>query len=114
MNAAMHMENQTNEHHGTVSETIRALEREGYSVDFNLTPFAADGFPYDNILSPLDYQIDKVYRFEGATNPDDQSILYAISSVRLQIKGILLNGYGMYADLAANAVLSRLTTRTSY
>jgi hypothetical protein len=68
---------------GTLSETINGLIKNGYTHDFNLdneTPTA--GQREHIMLSPADFQIDKVYRFEGSSDPDNQSILYAISSIK--------------------------------
>jgi hypothetical protein len=63
------------ESYGTLSETINALKKEGYTMDFNIREAYGIHHQADMILSPDDFKIDKVYRFEGATNPDDQSIL---------------------------------------
>ena len=89
----------------TLSETIVDLKKEGYSYDFNL----AD--PFGSALSPNDFEIDRVHRFEGASNPDDQCILYAISSLKLGVKGILVNGYGISAVDETNELVSKLGTR---
>jgi hypothetical protein len=48
-------------------------------------------------LHPEDFQIDQHYRFEGMSSPDDNSILYAISSTK-GLKGLLVDAYGVYAE----------------
>jgi len=82
------------ESYGTLSETINGLKTEGYTVDFNIH----DEQLADMILSPDDFEIEKSFRFEGETNHEDQSILYAISSPKFGTKGLLVNGYGISSD----------------
>ena len=98
------------ESYGTLSETIGGLKREGYTLDFNISQKRSVCNAANTILSPHDFEIDKVYRFEGESNPDDQSILYAISSPKFGFKGILINGYGISADAATNAIIAKLKT----
>lgn len=64
----------------------------------------------NTILQPEEFQIDKVYRFEGASNPEDQSILYAISSPKFKIKGTLVNGYGISYDEQNSKLIEKLQT----
>lgn len=61
-------------------------------------------------MSPEDFEIDNVYRFEGTSNLDDQFVLYAISSYKFGVKGMLVNGYGISADAATDAIIARLKT----
>jgi hypothetical protein len=86
----------------TLSQVIDRLKTQGYTEDLNR--------PENNTLwlDPDAYQVDAVYRFEGATNPDDESILYAIYSDYYNVKGILVNGYGLSADPATAAIEKRL------
>ena len=42
--------------------------------------------------------IDKVYRFEGDSDPADEATVYAISSPKYGIKGVPVNGTGIYTD----------------
>jgi hypothetical protein len=44
------------------------------------------------------------------SNPDDQAILYAISSPKFAVKGVLVNGYGISADDATDAMIEKLKT----
>jgi len=92
--------------YGTLSETINGLKTEGYTVDFNIH----DEHQADMILSPDDFEIDKFFRFEGETNPEDQSILYAISSPKFGTKGLLVNGYGISSDAISSQLISKLKT----
>lgn len=98
------------ESYGTLSETINGLKKDGYTLDFNVRQERIVCHQTNTILSSEDFEIDKVYRFEGATNPDDQSVLYAISSSKLGVKGVLVNGYGISADAATDAIIVQLTT----
>ncbi|MEO7266225.1 MAG: cupin domain-containing protein [Ferruginibacter sp.] len=98
------------ESYGTLSETINALKKEGYSLDFNINRELLVCDKSNMPLSPDDFEIDKVYRFEGETNPDDQSILYAISSPKFNMKGLLVNGYGISSVEKSDALISKLST----
>ncbi len=98
------------ESYGTLSETINGLKKEDYTHDFNIKTDYIVCSQTNVKLSPDDFEIDKVYRFEGASNPDDQSILYAISSPKFGVKGVLINGYGISADDATDALISKLKT----
>lgn len=99
-----------NESFGTLSETINGLINAGYNIDFNIHEECLICHQIKESLSPHHFQIDKVYRFEGASNPDDQSILYAISSKKYDIKGILVNGYGISSDEATSKIIEKLQT----
>lgn len=104
-------ENILNESFGTLSETINGLIKLGYTHDFNLDNEASNH--RENImLSPADFKIDKVYRFEGPSDPDYQSILYAISSSKYNIKGTLVNGYGISDDEVASKIVQKLETNS--
>jgi quercetin dioxygenase-like cupin family protein len=98
------------ESYGTLSETISALKKDGYALDFNAQQQRIICHQRNTVLSPEDFEIDIVYRFEGASNPDDQSILYAISSAKFDMKGLIVNGYGISADAATDAIIARLKT----
>lgn len=98
------------EYYGTLSETINGLKREGYMLDFNIRDECVACHQTNMMLSPDDFEIDKVYRFEGESNPDDQSILYAISSPKFGTKGLLVNGYGISSEEITNTVIEKLGT----
>ena len=96
------------ESYGTLSETINALKKEGYTLDINIGKACLICNHSKTEFSPDEFVIDKIYRFEGVSNPDDQSILYAISSTKLGVKGLLVNGYGISADSETNDLIARL------
>ena len=98
------------ESYGTLSETINGLKKDGYILDFNVMRERIICHESNIVLSPDDFGIDKVYRFKGASNPADQSILYAISSQKFDMKGVLVNGYGISADAATDALIVKLKT----
>jgi hypothetical protein len=91
----------------TVIDTLKVLKEEGYVLDFNLRPDCVECKSPDIKLHPDDFVIDKFYRFEGASNPDDSAIVYAISS-KDGIKGTMINAYGVYADSLTSEMISKL------
>jgi hypothetical protein len=94
----------------TLSEAVNDLVRRGYTTDFNIH---AEGHCLicthsDEQLSPDDFEIDETYRFEGDTDPGDEMIVFAISDRSGEMKGVLVNAYGMYADAATTRMVERL------
>ena len=99
-----------NEHpdFSTVTDVIKWLEERGYTYDFNLD---CDCITYDGgkmKLKPEDFSIDKVFRFEGMTDPGDEEIVYAISSTTHNVKGIMVNAFGVYADPLSDDMIKKL------
>ncbi|GAB3163856.1 hypothetical protein [Telluribacter humicola] len=96
----------------TMSEVLNELKERGYKYDFNLTShaieFFEDGKPLT--LSPEEFKIVDVYRFEGPTNPSDMAILYAIES-KSGLKGTLVDAYGVYGDSLSHEMIKKLDTR---
>lgn len=106
--------NPINESFGTLSETINGLIKIGYIHDFNIQEECLVCHQSNVTLSPDDFQIDKVFRFEGISDPDDQSILYAISAPKFNIKGTLVNGYGISSDEATSKLIEKLETNKTH
>jgi rRNA maturation protein Nop10 len=92
----------------TLVETMNALRKEGYTEDFNLKShcIVCGGSEID--LHPEDFSIDQVFRFYGDSDPDDESVLYAISSKIHGIKGVLVNSFGIYADSMSTELAAKL------
>lgn len=102
-----------NEDFGTLSETINGLVKLGYTHDFNIKNECIVCNRTNITLSPDDFQIDHVYRFEGDSDPEYQSILYAISSSKFDLKGTLVNGYGTSSDEATTKLIEKLNTHNN-
>lgn len=96
--------------YSTLSEALNGLKKEGYDLDLNLQPDCVECRPLNLRLYPADFIIDKYYRFEGASNPDDNAIVYAISSVD-GLKGTLVDAYGVYADPLTNEMIEKIKIR---
>ncbi|VTP93876.1 cupin domain-containing protein [Sphingobacterium daejeonense] len=98
---------------GTLSETINRLVKLGYTHDFNIMDECIVCHKENITLSPDDFQIDHVYRFEGDSDPEYQSILYAISSTKFDVRGTLVNGYGTSSDEVTTKLIEKLNTHNN-
>lgn len=96
------------ESYSTLIEAINGLKKQGYTEDFNLKEnhIACNTGKYQ--LSPDDFKVDNVFRFEGNSDPEDQSVLYAISSKKFKVKGLLVNAYGIYSNNEASEIIKKL------
>jgi hypothetical protein len=94
----------------TVVEAVEGLKGRGYSIDFNLEPGRLVCHQTPLSLSPADFEIAEIYRFEGNSDPDDEAVVYAIESMNGQ-KGLLVTGYGISADGVGAEMLKKLTSR---
>lgn len=92
----------------TMVEALNGLRNQGYTEDFNIKKDTLRCDRLNIIVSTDEFEIDKFFRFEGDSNPDDSSILYAVSSDKYGIKGVLVNSYGIYSDPLTDAMLEKL------
>lgn len=95
----------------TLSQTIDALRKEGYTDDFNLQQNCLECRAGQYKVFHDEFVIDKYFRFEGESDPADEATLYAISSTKHNIKGILVNGAGIYTQDITDEILNALTIK---
>ena len=88
----------------SMSEAVEDLRRRGFTADFawreGTGVISAGGHP----LKGEDLRIVEHHRFEGMSDPDDSSVVYALQAPD-GVKGLLIDAYGVYADAAAGTVL---------
>ena len=99
----------------TASEAINALVKQGYTANFSLVTERECLLCHSTSqeLSPEDFEIDEIHRFDGMTDPADEMIVYAISSPKFALKGLVVNAYGVYADTAKSRIVKKLHEHTN-
>ena len=90
----------------TLSEVIEILRQRGYTEDFNLLEENISYKKGGEKVDLNDIVIDKIYRFTGQNDLDDEAILYAMRNRKDGAKGVFVNGYGTYTDSGANGKLN--------
>jgi hypothetical protein len=96
----------------TVIEELSSLRRRGFHADFSVTPAGllrcgACGEAHQ----PSEAVIESTARFEGASNPDDQAVVFGLHSEACGRLGVLVTAYGPTATAAEGAVISALVPR---
>jgi hypothetical protein len=85
----------------TVTEAVALLEAEGYTSALTLR---SDGLGcsvcgHETALALLsEVQVDRVYRFEGTSDPDDEMLVLGVSCPRCQARGVIVSAYGVDVD----------------
>ena len=93
---------------GTLSQTINMLRTEkGYEEDFNLLDDQLEIKSKNEKFEADQFNVDKVYRFEGPSNPADEAILYAITTSSGR-KGVLVDGYNYSSGQISDKMLKKL------
>ena len=87
---------------------IEDLKSLGYTRDFDLKSNYLECKEPHHKIDTDDFLVDGYYRFDGNTNPDDESVLYAISSSKYNLKGVLIDAYGVYSEPVSPAMLQKL------
>ncbi|MDT0645930.1 phosphoribosylpyrophosphate synthetase [Zunongwangia sp. F260] len=94
--------------YGTLSQALNKLKlEEGYEFDFNLMDEKIQIKSLKESYGVEDFDVDKVLRFEGMSNPDDNAILYAITAKNGK-KGVLVDGYGISGGQMSKEMLKKL------
>lgn len=92
----------------TLSELMSKLRKEGYKDDLTMKPQFLEYKDGEVLIMPSEFHVDKVFRFEGFNDPDDSSILYAITAPKHNLKGLLIEAYGAYTDSISKEMMLKL------
>jgi hypothetical protein len=96
------------EQYANLIEAIEGLRKEGYTEDFNLQQHCLECRNRQYRIFHDEFIVDKYFRFDVSSDAADQSIIYAISSEKHDLKGILINAYGIYSEPVTNEMLNKL------
>lgn len=91
----------------TLSDRMRQLHAAGWTMQLSVSD---GGLRCDGCscwTAPEDVSVDEVYRFEGDSDPGDESILFAIS-MPCGHRGLLPAAYGNDQTPEVTKVVSRL------
>ena len=86
------------EHMKTMVSCNNTLTKIGFVTQFKATPAGLLSMKTEKIFQPHEIKVPRYYRFEGESNPSDNSILYAIEANDGE-KGTLVDGYGTSSDM---------------
>ena len=87
-------------HYASVLEALKKLRKKGFIHDFNLQD--------ENIKkNPHHYKIVHVYRYDGDTDPDEEAVVYGITSNSGE-NGVYVAGFSANSGSEAATVLASL------
>ena len=89
--------NSSTEEMKSLSGCLNKLLSDGFTEDFKAGERGLLSLKNEKIYEPGQVKIVNFYRFEGASDPADNTILYAIETDD-GVKGTLVDAYGSYAD----------------
>lgn len=82
----------------TLSESVNESIAKGYTENFKVITKGLSTQNEESIYAPQEVAIPNFYRFEGYSDPQDNSILYLIETNDGK-KGTLIDVYGAEADV---------------
>jgi len=81
----------------TLVSCINALVHEGFTDNYKVTDDGLKSLKLDKTYKPDQVNVLSFYRFEGNSDPADNSILFAIETIDGD-RGTLVDAFGPYAD----------------
>lgn len=90
----------------TVSQAVNDLKKRGYTLDFNLKANIIECEGHK--LNPKEFEITEFHRFEGMSDPADESVVFAIES-KSGLKGVLVNAFGVYSEPLSDEMVKKLS-----
>ncbi|MHB1139005.1 MAG: phosphoribosylpyrophosphate synthetase [Microthrixaceae bacterium] len=95
----------------TVVDALQLLKSEGYEVEFSLVGGMLTCDADDHHCSAEDAVVERLYRFEGPSDPGDEMIVFGLHDPVTGRRGVLASAFGMDADPALLDHLVGLSTR---
>jgi hypothetical protein len=82
----------------TVVEALRLLKHDGYEIEFQLVDGSLVCDADDRACPASDVEVERVYRFEGPSDPGDEMIVFGLRDPVSERRGVLASAFGSAAD----------------
>jgi hypothetical protein len=92
----------------SLSEAINDLTKKGYTHNFSTNKDWIECKSHNLELQIDEFEVDGVFRFQEMSDVDNESILYAISSKKGDMKGLLVNSYSAYSTSVSPKLVKKL------
>ena len=94
----------------SMAEAIQGLKKRGFTANFEFLDQAFRDVDSGRTFKAEDLTIVEHYRFEGSSDPDDMSVIYAIESDD-GTQGIIADAFGVYANPQLGGFLTNVRIR---
>lgn len=84
-------------HMKSLASVTNKMVLDGYDDDFKISDKGLRSLKTEKVYQPEDVNVINFFRFEGQSDPNDNTILYVIET-NDGLKGTLVDAYGPYAD----------------
>jgi len=91
-------------------EAIQDLKRRGFTANFEFLGQSFRDVDSGRTFKANELTIVEHYRFEGTSDPDDMSVVYAIE-IDGGPKGIIADAFGLYANPDLGGFLEKVRVR---
>ncbi|HKY73217.1 MAG TPA: hypothetical protein VJL88_14960 [Nitrospira sp.] len=96
--------------YNTMAEAVDGLRRRGFTTEFAIHQASGQVTAGDRSFNSDDLTIVEHHRFEGLSDPDDSSVVYALEAPN-GLKGVLVDAYGAYANSKTDVLLKHMKDR---
>jgi hypothetical protein len=99
--------NSSTEEMKSLATCLNKLVLDGYTEDFKAAERGLLSLQSEKIYEPSQVHVVNFFRFEGASDPADNTILYVIET-NDGTKGTLVDAYGSYADAKVTSFMQEV------
>jgi hypothetical protein len=90
----------------TMAEAVEGLRQRGFTTDFSVDKETGQVLAGGQTFKSDELTIVEHHRFEGMSDPDDASVVYALQASN-GLKGVLADAYGPYANWKTGVMLKQ-------
>ncbi|MCA9423276.1 MAG: hypothetical protein KC592_19810, partial [Nitrospira sp.] len=91
----------------TMTEALKGLRSRGFITNFAFLHDAFCAVESGKTFKPEELSIREHHRFEGISDPDDESVVYAVET-HDGLRGTIVDAYGIYANSELEAFLEKV------
>jgi hypothetical protein len=93
--------------YSSMTEAVRSLKARGFEADFEYVDGAFRVLGSARSFGGHELNIVEHHRFEGISDPDDMSVIYAVEALD-GTRGTIVDAFGVYANPELGAALQKI------